>query len=120
MKAPSAAPRTRMVRITRLLGVPLPPSRVAGRGTGSSRPSLARRLRAPQVPRRSGAASGSRGRLAERDADRVGQRADDDRVQAIDGFRLATAGTRHEGACEPQPGRLAQAAIEPSYRAELA
>src|SRR4051812_1796417 len=120
MKAPSAAPRTRMVRITRLLGVPLPPCRVAGRGTGSSRPSLARRLRAPQVPRRSGATSGYGGRITQRDAYGVGQRPDDDRLQAVDRRGLATAGTRHQGTREPEPRRLPQPAIEPTDGAELA
>src|SRR4051812_17590963 len=111
MKAPSAAPRTRMVRITRLLGVPLPPCRVAGRGTGSSRPSLARRLRAPQAARRSGAAR--RRPLAERPAHRVGERPDDDRLEAVDSGGLASPRAWHERAGEPEPCGLAEAPVDP-------
>src|SRR5215218_78976 len=121
MKAPSAAPRTRIVRIKGLLVVPRAPacgaSGVAGR-TGSA--SLAR----AHGRRRGGRWSGPPGfadRLLDQGgADGVGQRRDHDELDPRDRRHVPAALARHQRPREPESGRLAKASVEAANRTQLA
>ena len=79
MNAPSAAPRTRIVRITPLLDRYAP---AAHRAPGAGLPSLARTRARPRPPSVM-ALRGDPGRIAERGPDRLGQGPDDDDPETV-------------------------------------
>src|SRR6188768_3141840 len=122
MKAPSAAPRTRIVRITRLLewsGLGPPARRQAPPGVKAV-PSLARSTGGRQGARRSGSAGPPGRLLAERGADGVPEGAHHDDVHARDRRQLTASGPRDQRAREPEPRGLAQPPVEAPDRAQLA
>src|SRR6186997_2811459 len=107
MRAPSAAPRIRMVRIIRAPRTSNTPRLPGAQGPAS-------------LARSSLAAADDDGRLQERQPHGVAERSDLDELEAGDPRGLPSPGSGHDRPGESEPGCLTEAPLQPADRAQLA